>query len=250
MEWSDDGIVLGVRPFGEHSAILEALTRQHGRHSGLVRGATSKRMKGMLEPGSLLSLGWRARIDEQLGNYSFELVSARAAGFFDDGLKLAGLSSACAICAVTLPEREVHARVFEAFDGLLQVMSLEASPAWVKSYVRFELVLLEDLGFGLDLSQCAVSGAREGLSLVSPVSGRAVTETAAGEFASRLLALPAFLLSNDGEADVQQLADGLALTGFFLGKSVLEPNGGAMPAARRRFIGKMSPGPASGAGPG
>ncbi len=242
MEWSDEGIVLGVRPFGEHSAIVDALTRQHGRHSGLVRGATSRRMKGMLEPGNLLSLGWRARIDQQLGNFSFELVSSRAAQFFDDGLKLGGLSAVCAICATTMPEREVHGRVFEALDGLLQMMSLEASPAWVRSYVRFELVLLEDLGFGLDLSQCAVSGAREGLSLVSPITGRAVTEKAAGEFANRLLALPAFLLSNTAEADARQLLEGLALTAFFLGKSVLEPQGATLPSARRRFAGKLSAG--------
>ena len=203
MEWSDDALVLGVRPFGEHSAILETLTRNHGRHLGLLRTASSKKTRGLLEAGNRLAVQWRARLDEQLGNFSIEMASSRAAMFFTDGLKLGGLASACAVCSATLPEREGHERVYSALDGLLQLMTLMPSPDWVPSYVRFEVVLLEDLGFGLDLESCAVTGSKVGLQFVSPKSGRAVTLKGAGAYANRLLALPGFLFSQEiGRAHV------------------------------------------------
>lgn len=240
MDWVDDGIVLSLRHFGESSAILEALTRTHGRHLGLVRGATSKRLKGALEPGNGVKLHWRARLDQQLGSYTVELAAARAAQFFDDGLKLAGLSSACAIAAAMLPEREAHIRVFEALEMLLGVVAAKASPDWVDDYVRFEIVLLEDLGFGLDLSQCAVTGAREGLAFVSPKSGRAVTAAAAQPYRERLLKLPAFLSPDDGPAAPKDLVDGLALTGFFLERVAQETHGAPLPAARGRFTERLA----------
>jgi DNA repair protein RecO (recombination protein O) len=240
MDWSDDGIVLGLRHFGESSAILEALTREHGRHLGLLRGATSKRLKGALEPGNVLKLHWRARIDQQLGSYTIELASARAAQFFHDGLKLAGLSATCAIVAATLPEREAHTRVFEAMDAMLSTVAEKASPVWLEDYVRFEIVLLEDLGFGLDLGECAVTGSREGLAFVSPKTGRAVTAEAAAPYRQRLLALPRFLTPEDGAASVQDLVDGLALTGFFLERVALEQHGTALPAARGRLTERLA----------
>jgi DNA repair protein RecO (recombination protein O) len=240
MDWSDDGIVLGLRHFGESSAILEALTREHGRNLGLLRGATSKRLKGALEPGNVLKLHWRARIDQQLGSYTIELASARAAQFFHDGLKLAGLSAACAIVAATLPEREAHTRVFEAMDAMLSLVAEKASPAWVEDYVRFEIVLLEDLGFGLDLSECAVTAERTGLAFVSPKTGRAVTAAAAGPYRQRLMPLPRFLTPEDGAAGVQDLVDGLALTGFFLERVALEQHGTAQPAARDRLSQRLA----------
>jgi DNA repair protein RecO (recombination protein O) len=235
MDWSDDGIVLGLRHYGENSAILEALTRAHGRHLGLVRGATSKRLKGALEPGNLLKLHWRARLDQQLGTFALELAAARAAQFFHDGLKLAGLSAACAVAAATLPEREAHTRVFEALDVLLTTIAEKPSPAWIEDYVRFELVLLVDLGFGLDLTQCAVTGAREGLAYVSPKTGRAVTAEAAAPYRERLLKLPRFLSPEGGLVSGQDLVDGLALTAFFLERVALEPHGAVLPAARVRL---------------
>jgi DNA repair protein RecO (recombination protein O) len=235
MDWSDDGIVLGLRHYGENSAILEALTRAHGRHLGLVRGATSKRIKGALEPGNVLKLHWRARLDQQLGNYALELASARAAQFFHDGLKLAGLGAACAVVAATLPEREAHTRVFEALDALLTAAAEKPSPAWIEDYVRFELVLLEDLGFGLDLAQCAVTGAREGLAHVSPKSGRAVTADAGAPYRDKLLALPKFLTPEDGRPSAQDLVDGLALTGFFLERMAQDHHDASLPDARARL---------------
>jgi DNA repair protein RecO (recombination protein O) len=240
MDWTDDGIVVGVRHFGEHSAILEALTRAHGRHLGLVRGATSKRLKGALEPGNVLKLHWRARLDQQLGNYAVELASARAQQFFHDGLKLAGLSAACAIAIATLPEREAHTRVFEACDALLTDVAEKSSPDWVEDYVRFEIVLLEDLGFGLDLARCAVTGDRVGLAYVSPKTGRAVTAPAAGPYRERLLKLPRFLTPEDGRPSVQDLVDGMALTGFFLEQAALEPHGTPLPPARLRLSERLA----------
>ena len=234
MEWSDDGIVLGLRTFGESGAILEALTREHGRHLGLVRGAMSKRMKGALEPGNAVKLHWRGRLDQQLGSFTVELSAARAAAFFDDALKLGGLQSACAICAVLLPEREQHGRVYEALDSLLGTVGALASPQWVEDYVRFELVLLEDLGFGLDLSGCAVTGATRDLRFVSPKTGRAVSTGAAEPYRDRLLKLPGFLAPEDGAATANDLVDGMVLARFFLDRVALE-HGAALPQARARF---------------
>jgi DNA repair protein RecO (recombination protein O) len=235
MDWSDDAIVLAVRPFGEHGAILEALTRAHGRHLGLMRGAASRRVRGALEPGNLLSVHWRARMDDQLGSYTIEMSAARAAHFFDDRLKLDGLAAACALCTALLPEREVHERVFLALDGLLQHMVLEPGLGWVGSLVRFEMVLLEDLGFGLDLESCAVTGAKEGLAYVSPRSGRAVTAAGAGIFASRLLRLPGFLFDAAQPVDGESLSSGLILTSHFLERVLAEVHGKGLPEARLRF---------------
>lgn len=239
MEWTDEAIVLAVRPYGEHGGVLEALTRHHGRHLGLMRSAGSRRMRGVLEAGNLLNVHWRARIDQQLGSYTAELTAARAAHFFDDRAKLDGLASACAMCVATLPERENHERVYEAFDGLLQHMVLEPSLSWLASYVRFEMVLLEDLGFGLDLTNCAVTGETRDLAFVSPKSGRAVTAAGAGSYVHRLLRLPAFLLGNAGEPSVKDVQDGLELTGHFLERVISEAKGGAkspgFPEARFRF---------------
>lgn len=234
MEWSDDGIVLGLRAFGENGAILEALTREHGRHLGLVRGAMSKRTKGALEPGNAVKLQWRGRLDQQLGGYTVELSLARAAAFFDDALKLGGLQSACGICAALLPERELHVRVYEALDQLLSTIGVQDSPFWVEDYVRFELVLLEDLGFGLDLSQCAATGSTRDLRFVSPKTGRAVTAGAAEPYRDRLLKLPGFLSPEDGPAPVNDLVDGLVLTGFFL-ERVAQEHAVVLPQARARF---------------
>ena len=240
MDWTDDAIVLGLRTLGENGAVLEVLTREHGRHLGLVRGASSKRIKGALEPGNAIKAHWRARLDQQLGSFTVELSAVRAAHFFDDALKLSGLSAACAVAAATLPERESHTRVFEALDALLNAIAAMRSPDWVETYVRFEIVLLEDLGFGLDLDSCAATGAQDNLTHVSPKTGRAVSEEAAAPYRARLLTLPAFLAPGDGVATVHDLVDGLALTGFFLERAVVETHSGAMPPARARLCERLA----------
>lgn len=201
-------------------------------------------MRGVLEAGNLLNVHWRARIDHQLGAFSAELSFARAAHFFDDRTKLDALSAACSMCSATLPEREAHERVFSALDGLFRHMVLEPSLSWLPSYVRFEMVLLEDLGFGLDLTSCAVTGEIGDLAYVSPRSGRAVTAAGAGIFANRLFKLPAFLKGEAGDVGLDDVKAGLVLTGHFLERVLAEANGqgkgAGLSEARLRFSQRIS----------
>jgi DNA repair protein RecO (recombination protein O) len=236
LEWSDDGLVLSVRPHGETSAILEALTRRHGRHLGLVRGGASRRTKSVLQPGNTVHLHWRARLNEHLGNYGAELVKARAGDMLDRRDALAGLNAFTAITAAALPERETHTSVFEAGVVLLDAMQDEDFVHWGALYVRWEAGLLEELGFGLDLSRCAATGVREGLTYVSPRTGRAVSADAGAAYKERLFALPAFLLGTQNAAPAAaDVLDGLKLTGHFLVDRVLQPHGREMPPARLRL---------------
>jgi DNA repair protein RecO (recombination protein O) len=186
-----------------------------------------------------VKLIWRGRLDQQLGGYTVELSTARAAAFFDDAAKLGGLQSACGICAVLLPEREMHLRVYEALDQLLSTIGAQASPLWVDDYVRFELVLLEDLGFGLDLSECAVTASTSDLRFVSPKTGRAVSAGVAEPYRDRLLKLPGFLAPEGGAPSANDLVDGLALTGFFL-ERVAQEHGAILPQARARFYERLA----------
>ena len=236
MEWSDDAIVLSVRPHGESSAILEALTREHGRHLGLVRGGASRRMKPVLQPGNSVRLQWRARLSEHLGSFTVEPVRARAGDLMEGREKLIGLNALTAIAGVALPEREAHEPVFEVANILLDAMVEDGLAHWGPLYVRWEAGLLEALGFGLDLSHCAATGTMEDLRYVSPRSGRAVSGEAGAPYAGRLFTLPAFLLgSQNGGVAPGELAAGLALTGHFLLERVLRPQGKDMPGARLRL---------------
>lgn len=229
MDWSDEGIVLHVRPHGESSAILELLTRDHGRHMGLVRGGGSKRMRGVLQPGNTLSVTWRARLQEHLGNYTAEPVAQRVATVLADRQALAGLTSSAALASAVLPEREAHQRVYDGLTILLD--ALDEPDTWPAILVRWELGLLEDLGFGLDLGSCALTGETENLAYVSPRSGRAVTAEAAGTYKERLLRLPRFL-TGGGKASAEDVQDGLRLTGFFLEKRVFAPSDKPLPVPR------------------
>ena len=236
MEWSADGIVLAAKPLGEGGAILDALTREHGRHLGLVRGVGSRRLAGALEPGNLVKLTWRARIAEQLGSYAVEPAQARAAALFHDRAKLSALASLTAVASAALHEREAHPRVFEALDHVLREASVQDALTVAAAAVSFELILLEDLGFGLDLTECAATGATDDLKFVSPKSARAVSEAAAAPYRDKLLRLPQFLLDHDHGAAWSDAADGLALTGFFLERQVLLPQQKSLPPARARFF--------------
>ncbi|HEY0281667.1 MAG TPA: DNA repair protein RecO [Rhizomicrobium sp.] len=236
MEWSDDAIVLSVRPHGESSAILEALTRTHGRHLGLVRGGASRRTRPVLQPGNSVRAQWRARLSEHLGSFTVEPVRARAGDLMEGREKLVGLNALTAIAGAALPERESHAPVFEVANILLDAMMEDGLAHWGPLYVRWEAGLLEALGFGLDLSHCAATGTMENLRFVSPRSGRAVSGEAGAPYAGRLFALPAFLLgSQNGEVAPGELAAGLALTGHFLLERVLRPQGKDIPGARLRL---------------
>lgn len=237
MEWTDDAIVLSVRQHGESGTILEVLTRTHGRHLGLVRGGTSHRMKPVLQPGNGVRLQWRARLSEHLGNFTAEPDRSRAGTLMDSREALIGLNAFTAIAGVTLPERApYYDPIFVVAGILLDAMMEDGLAHWGALYVRWEAGLLEALGFGLDLSQCAATGATDDLAFVSPKSGRAVSAEAGAPYAARLFALPKFLLASQN-ADVTNadIAAGLALTGHFLLERVLKPNGKPMPAARLRL---------------
>jgi DNA repair protein RecO (recombination protein O) len=238
MDWRDKGIVLETRRLGETGVIATLFTQLHGRHLGLVRGGTSRRMKPLLQPGNTLEAAWRGRLEDHLGTFTLEPMTLRAGLSFGDPLALSGLTSACALAAAILPEREAHPRLYEAFEVLLD--TLETREVWPAVYVRFELALLQDLGFGLDLTRCAVTGGSDSLTHVSPRSGRAVSAEAAAPYAPKLLALPRFLVEGGGEgATWRDVADGLKLTGTFLERRVLTPQDKTLPDARARLLAKV-----------
>lgn len=247
MEWTEDGIVLSARKHGESAAIVELLTREHGRHLGLVHGGASRRMKPLLQPGNTLTATWRARLADHLGAYHVELVAGRAGGVLQDVLGLAGLSAACAVASAVLPEREPHG---PAYEGLALVLDhLDAPDIWPALFVRWEAGLLQELGFGLDLARCAATGGPDDLVYVSPRSGRAVSREAGAPYHGRLLALPGFLLGQAlGPDRVAALRDGFRLTGYFLERHVLEPHARKMPPARERMIALLARGAATPAG--
>jgi DNA repair protein RecO (recombination protein O) len=232
MEWSDAGLILSARRHGESGSILEVLTRDHGRHLGLVRGS---RNRALLQPGNGISLQWRARLADHLGSISLELTSARAGALMENRDALAGLNAFTAIAGAALPERLAYPALFDAAEIFLAAMVEEDFPHWGPLYVRWEAGLLEALGFGLDLSQCAATGATGDLVCVSPRSGRAVSRGAGAEYAERLLPLPGFLLAAQNVPGPRALRDGLVLTGHFLAERVLRPHGRDIPAARLRL---------------
>jgi DNA repair protein RecO (recombination protein O) len=235
LEWRDEGIVLGVRRHGEGSALVELMTREHGRHSGLVRGARSSRMAPVLQAGNAVQAVWRARLDEHLGSYQLEGGRMRAAQLMNSSAALYGLSVLGALVRL-LPERDPHPAVYEALGVVIDALDEPALAAPL--VIRFELAILTELGFGLDLAQCAVTGGRDDLAYVSPKSGRAVSDEAAGPWRGKLLALPGFLREGQGRALPRrdEIAAGFALTGHFLARHVYEPRGLAPPETRAAFI--------------
>lgn len=235
MEWSDDAIVLSSRTHGESSMVLELLTRDHGRHLGLVHGGASRKARPTLQPGNSVHVKWRARLEEHLGSYTCELARARAGELMDGRDALAGLNAFTAVANAAIPERQAYASIFLGGEILLEAMMAHDAAYWLPLYVRWEAGLLDALGFGLDLSECAATGVKDGLTYVSPRTGRAVSRDAAGIYASRLFKLPGFLLGGGGAADAQEVASGLALTGYFLLERVLQPQNKDMPAARLRL---------------
>lgn len=234
MEWLDEGIVLSSRAHGETSAIVELLTSSHGRHLGLVRGGRSKRHRPVLQPGNLVRAQWRARLSEHLGSCSIEMEEAHAASVLTDRAALAGLNTLTALARL-LPEREPHEALYQATLTVLRALS--AGDHWQALLVRWELGLLNELGFGLDLASCAATGVEKRLVFVSPKTGRAVSSEAGEPYRDKLLALPAFLCgSNGGSPCEADIADGFRLTGFFLDKHVWTPRDIKPPPARARMI--------------
>jgi DNA repair protein RecO (recombination protein O) len=237
MEWTDEGIVLGSRRHGEANAILEVMTREHGRHLGLVRGGASSRLRPLLQPGNVVRTVWRARLDEHLGHYTVEALQLHGASQLAASHVVYGVTHLAALCRL-LPERDPHPEVHDWLSAALQ--KLDAPLAAGAEMVRFELRMLAELGFGLDLSECAATGDDGDLSYVSPKSGRAVSRGAGEPWRDRLLRLPSFVMDKtpaepDGPS-ADDLADGFALTGFFFARHVLEPRGLAFADAREGFV--------------
>ena len=236
MEWRDEGVLLTVRRHGESAAIIDVFTAEHGRHSGVVRGGASRKMAPSLQPGAQLSLEWRARLEDHLGAFRVEPVRSRAAALMSDGDALAAMGSISALLTAYLGDREPHRDFYAATVSLLD--SIGVDPDWREAYVGWELILLAELGFPLDLSRCAATGSTEDLAWVSPRSGRAVSAAAGAPYADRLLPLPAFLGGAGPDASVR---GGVELLGYFL-KSWVAPSFGAdePPEARKRFADRMA----------
>jgi DNA repair protein RecO (recombination protein O) len=236
MEWTDDGIVLGVRRHGESSAIVELLTRDHGRHLGLVRGGASSRMRPLLQPGNGVRAVWRARLDEHLGTYAVEGMRLRAANLLSSSHAVYGVTHLASLARL-LPERDPHQDIYDRLQHTLDDFD-DAGEAAVH-LVRFELAMLAELGFGLDLDSCAATGGTSDLIYVSPKSGGAVSRVAGEPWRDRLFRLPAFLRPGEGGSNGwtdQDLQDGFRLTGWFLLRHVLEPRGQGHSDARDGFI--------------
>src|SRR3954471_3400456 len=230
MEFEDDAFVLSARAHGEAGAIVDFLTAGHGKYTAHVAGGASRRIKPFLQPGAQVVARFRARVSDQLGSASLEPVGEGPSALFDDALALAGLSAAAAIAAGALPEREPHPGAFLAFEALTG--ALLDPDIWPAVFVRFEAGLLQDLGFGLDLSKCAATGAVDDLTFVSPRTGRAVSRAAGQPYADRLLPLPPFLLSAQGRLAAGDVGAGLAITGHFLEQFIFNPLNRPLPPAR------------------
>jgi len=231
-QWQDQGIVLSARPHGENGAVVSLLTEGHGRHAGYVRGAHSSKMRGMLEPGNLVGVNWQTRVDGNLGTYALEQDRNLAGALMDDPLKLGALLAACSLCDAALPEREGHPGLFHGFLALMESMDSEL---WGATYVMWEIALLRELGFGLNLTRCAGGGSSDTLMWVSPKSGHAVSAEAGAPYKEKLLPLPAFLRPQRGEVTPEEILKGIALTGYFIEHWVFAQHRSGPPEERLRF---------------
>ena len=236
MEWRDEGVILSVRRHGETSAIAEIFTAGHGRVLGLVRGGRSRVQRPVLQAGNAVQTVWRARIEEQLGTFTLEPLDLRAGAIMEEPFRLAGLATLTGL-AQLLPEREPHPRVYDALRVILEAIGDDQ--LWPALLVRWELGLLDELGFGLDLSRCAATGVRKNLAYVSPRSGKAVSAEAGDPFQNRLFRLPAFLWAG-GAAEPGDVIEGLKLAGFFLERHVFEPRGMRLPEQQDWIISALA----------
>ena len=234
MEWSAEGLLLGVRNLGETSTIIEVFTREYGVYYGVVRGGKSKKIAPTLQPGAQLDVTWRARLENHLGVFSTEMLSSRFSMVLNQRDSLAGLSVICSLLRFSLSERDPHPLLYDRTIHLLDMLINNTN--WPFFYMKWELALLQDMGFGLDLDRCAVTNQSENLRYISPKSGRAVSKKAAGKWADKLLPLPSCLTDIDQSSDAS-LEDGFKVTGYFL-KNWLAPlmNDRPLPASRERLL--------------
>ncbi len=260
MQWADAAIILSARKHGESSAVVRVLAREHGVFAGVVRSANSKNNRGIIQAGNVVSANWQARLSHQLGNFKIELLEAHAAHIMQDSARLAALTSACATVEAALAERHPYPKIFAALHELLHSLTaISPTHDWENDYIKFELSLLAESGYGLDLSECAGDGVTDSLIYVSPKSGRAVCSDCGEPYKDKLLPLPGFLLPNTlplpnhppqagegmnksplpkgerGKEKYKEILAGMELTGYFLENSLLAPHGKKMPSARLRL---------------
>lgn len=234
MDWADEGIVLSVRPHGETSAIVDIFTRERGRHMGLVKGGRSRQRRPILQPGNHVDAVWRARLEEHLGQFTVELRHGYAAEVLMQPMALAGLSSLSAMARL-LPERDPHGNLYEI--TLFVLSFLGDDDVWPGLLARWEMALLDELGFGLDLETCAATGGAENLIYVSPKSGRAVSASAGEPYKDKLLPLPRFLKGGgQGETSPGDVIEAMELMGYFFDKHIFMPRGLEMPDVRGRLL--------------
>ncbi|MGE3245636.1 MAG: DNA repair protein RecO [Beijerinckiaceae bacterium] len=234
MEWRDEGLIIGLRRHGETSLIVELMTRAHGRHLGVVKGGRSRRMQPLMQQGNSVEAVWRARLEEHLGLWQLDVTEARAASIMDSAVSLNGIGLLAELLRL-LPERDPHEQLYEM--ALAIATHLQEPLLAAELMVRFELALLSELGFGIDLAACAATGQRNDLVYVSPKSARAVSRDAGLPYHDRLLALPGFLQSAPGSAaDWREIASGFELTGHFLKREVFEARNIPVPDVRRAFV--------------
>jgi DNA repair protein RecO (recombination protein O) len=238
MEWRDEGLILGVRRHGETSVILEAMTAAHGRHLGLVRGGRSRRMQPFLQAGNNAGLVWRARLDEHLGTFSVEPAKLRTAQLLDSAESLHAIGVIASLLRL-IAERDPHPRLFEI--AMLVADHIGDGRLLPALLVRFEIEILAETGFGLDLASCAATGVENDLVYVSPKSGRAVSKEAGEAYKDRLLPLPAFLLGESApESPPADIRDGFLLTGFFLTRDLYAPRGLPLPQPRAAYLAELA----------
>ena len=238
MEWHDQGIILTIRKYGEFDAILDVLTREHGRHSGIVKGGLGRRQRGNIQPGNEIDVTWRGRLETHLGTYSVELKNARAVAFLYSSGKLAALNSCSSLLSISLAENEPHELLLDGLLAFLDTLEMAEDNFihWAPLFIRWELGLLTELGFGLNLESCAATGVTDDLIYVSPKSGRAVCREAGLPYHDKMLKLPGFLLGNSENLCSEDIKDGLMLTEFFLDRHMLNPFGKKIPQARRMLM--------------
>ncbi|SNR34065.1 DNA repair protein RecO [Puniceibacterium sediminis] len=238
MDWRDTGILLTTRRHGESSAILEVFTPSRGRHAGILRGATSRKIAPSLQPGAQLDLSWRARLEDHIGSFTVEPQRSRAALAMTDRLSLAGLNAVVSLLAFCLPEREAHPKLYQRTESLLDLLG--QPDIWPLAYLRWEMALLDEMGFGLDLSACAATGANDQLIYVSPRTARAVSASGAGDWADRLLPLPGVMLGQ-GDATNAEICIALGTTGHFMHNRLATALGDRpLPNARAVFVDRLS----------
>jgi DNA repair protein RecO (recombination protein O) len=241
VEWQDEGIVLSVARHGEADALLEVMTRNHGRARGYIKGGMGRRNKANLQAGNRLSLTWRARLETNLGRFTVELLHSPLGLMMGDGARLSALAAATAVVASTMTEREAHDSVYDGLAAVIELMEHEDGEAafWASALARLELGILRELGYGLDLSECAATGEKTDLVFVSPKSGRAVSAAAGAPYKGKLLMLPGYLIDPDiAPTDVDAI-DAMKLTGFFLDRNVWVVRGTGQPAARERLFASL-----------